>query len=124
MAGLSRVRRRRLVPLGGGSWRVVSRVGAADQIPETLPERGVSIVGTVKRPTWIAFDCPCHTGHRIMLNLDPARRPLWRVVRLKPLTLSPSVDALRRERRCHFFLRSGAVFWVPDDWGELYDRQE
>src|SRR5437899_8006736 len=39
------------------------------------------------------FDCPCRTGHRIMLNADPSRPPYWTLNQVVRLTISPSVDS-------------------------------
>ncbi|MFN0008778.1 MAG: DUF6527 family protein [Planctomycetota bacterium] len=94
------------------SWRIVCSVEAADEIPKSLPERGVVVVGSSERPKWIAFDCPCRSGHRIMITLDPGHRPHWHIVSRKRLTLSPSVDYRGNGRRCHYFVRNGSVEWI------------
>lgn len=92
---------------------VVKRVEAADEIPESLPQFGAVLVGSEAAPRWLAFDCPCRTGHRIMLNLDNSRRPFWMVSSTKHLTIHPSVDSRRPERRCHYWMRNGKIHWVP-----------
>ncbi|MEY2426448.1 MAG: hypothetical protein QOI61_2020 [Actinomycetota bacterium] len=94
------------------TWRVVSVVDAGDQVPERLPSRGVVLVGSRQRPTWAAFDCPCDTDHRLMINLDPARRPTWHIEATRRFTLRPSVDDVTNSRRCHFFIRNGKVIWA------------
>jgi len=93
-------------------WRVVVSVEAADEIPPLLPEYGAAVVRSAGRAKWLAFDCPCGKGHRIMLNLDPSRRPVWRLVNDSPLTVSPSVDDQGLGRSCHFFIERGRVLWV------------
>jgi len=93
-------------------WQIVVQVEAADEIPIRLPVRGAALVSQGGRPTWLAFDCPCGMGHRIMLNLDRSRRPTWRLISQRPLTVSPSIDDEVRGRRCHFFLQKGRVFWA------------
>ncbi len=95
-------------------WRVVGMVSSADEVPETLPRNGAVVVCDGGPPKWIVFDCPCRTGHRIMLNTDSHRRPVWRVDRESRdrLTLSPSVDARSANRRCHYIVRDGRIFWV------------
>ena len=98
-------------------WRIVATVEAADEIPARLPPRGAVIVGSIERPKWIAFDCPCKSGHRIMITLDPSHRPHWRIVSRGRLTLSPSVDYDGNGRRCHYFVRDGFVEWVKDMYG-------
>jgi hypothetical protein len=94
-------------------WRVVAWVDAADEVPTRLPRRGAVIAGPESEPHWLVFDCPCRRGHRVMLNLDPRRRPIWRITQTQPLTVRPSVDDHTSERRCHFFVREGRINWVP-----------
>ena len=96
-----------------GPWRIGESFDAADNIPKELPKKTAVLVGSIERPKWIAFDCPCNTGHRIMLNLDTSRRPAWRIAAVNPLSLRPSVDALNGRRRCHFVLSNGQVTWIP-----------
>lgn len=98
------------------SWRLVATVEAADDIPKRLPRNGVVLVGDSKYPKWIAFDCPCRLGHRIMINADMQRRPFWRLARGKSgrVTLSPSVDYFDRAKRCHYIMRDGKILWARD----------
>lgn len=98
-------------------WRIVAVVDAADDIPVRLPARGAVVVGPLARPKWIAFDCPCKSGHRIMITLDPCHRPYWRIFVDKKLTVSPSVDYHDNKRRCHYFIRHGTVEWLKDSYG-------
>jgi hypothetical protein len=90
-------------------------VDSADDIPKKLPHNGVVLVGEMTSPKWMAFDCPCRGGHRIMLNADKIRWPYWIVQALKPMTISPSIDSKEAEKRCHYFIRKGRVQWVVDD---------
>lgn len=92
-------------------WRVVGRVGSADEIPKHLPRKGVVIAG-VEKPKWIAFGCPCGGGHRVMVNLDTARAPSWSVQSDKPLTITPSFDIHEDGKNCHFFIRDGKILWA------------
>jgi hypothetical protein len=110
---------RHLLP--GRKWHVAIRVEAADEIPDTIPALGAVMVGTDADPKWLAFDCPCETGHMIMLNLDRRRSPSWIVVNPRRLTIKPSVDARRSERRCHYLVCQGKVKWVPDIDTETQD---
>lgn len=98
------------------SWRVVETVESADEVSMKLPCNGVSIVGDEVTPKWIVFDCPCRTGHRIMINADSKRRPFWRyeLDRRDKLTISPSVDYSDRVKRCHYFVRGGKILWAKD----------
>ena len=92
-------------------WRLVLLVDEADEVPERLPRRGAVLVGAAEKPKWIAFDCPCRQGHRVMLNLDLRRLPAWSLVSQRPLTRSPSIDDYAVG--CHFFLRQGKIKWAP-----------
>ena len=97
------------------TWRIVGCVGAADEIPDQLPRKGVVLVGLPECATWAAFDCPCSWEHRVMLNLDNSRYPVWSVTSRKPLTIHPSVDDLSVGRQCHFFIRRGRIRWANSD---------
>jgi hypothetical protein len=93
-------------------WRVVAAVASADLIPERLPRKGAVLVGPRSTPKWVAFDCPCRTGHRIMLNTDRSREPYWSATVKGKLTISPSVDYKQRGQRCHYIVRNGRIEWV------------
>ena len=97
-----------------GRWKVVRFVESADEIPEKLPHRRAAVVSSGGRAKWVAFDCPCGTGHRIMLNLDSARKPAWRISNENKgvLTIKPSIDYKGSDRRCHYFIRNGRVDWT------------
>jgi hypothetical protein len=98
--------------LPGRKLRIVVIVESADEIPQRLPHNGVALVGPRRNPKWIAFDCPCRTGHRIMLNADRARWPYWSLNKKGDLTITPSVDYEDSGKRCHFIVRNGRVSWV------------
>lgn len=95
-------------------WRVIGQVGSADEVADQLPRNAVALVGDASRTKWIVFDCPCRTGHRIMLNADPARRPHWTLNQVQRLTISPSIDYRGSGQRCHYFIRSGRIEWARD----------
>ena len=105
------------LPLPWRAWRIVGQVDAGDEVPDRLPDRGVVLVGMPEDATWAVLDCPCRTGHRLMVNLDRARHPFWSVDSLKPLSIHPSIDDITPERRCHFSVRGGKIKWARDDWG-------
>jgi hypothetical protein len=82
-------------------------------LPDALGAHELAIVGASDRPKWAVFDCPCATGHRIMLNLQRSRRPCWRLdIDVGEPSLHPSVD-VRDTFRCHFWLTRGQVHWAP-----------
>jgi hypothetical protein len=93
-------------------WRIVGYVDAADEIPAHLPRNAAVIVGSPQRPKWVAFDCPCRTGHRIMVSLDPTHVPHWSLANEHPLTIRPSFDYRTPSRNCHFFIRHGRIEWA------------
>jgi hypothetical protein len=95
-------------------WRLVGTAVAADEVPDRLPRNGVALVGDLGKPKWIIFDCPCRTGHRIMLNADSTRRPRWGLHQTERVTISPSIDYCGNNRRCHYFVRDGRIVWAED----------
>lgn len=97
-------------------WRMIGMVDSADEIPDRLPRNAAVVVGDDRFPKWLAFDCPCRKGHRIMLNTDRARRPSWRFSRTPEghLTVTPSVDFVGDAFRCHYFIREGKIEWTRD----------
>lgn len=95
-------------------WRLVGTVDAADEVPLNLPPKGAVLVGSTSHPKWLAFDCPCNEGHRIMLTLERQHKPHWRLAANARLTLVPSVDALQKHKRCHYIIRDGKTHWVHD----------
>ncbi|MGI4791101.1 MAG: DUF6527 family protein [Janthinobacterium lividum] len=112
MARVSRISWWQRLPFWG--WRIVTNVESADDIPSEIPRNGAVLVGPRIKPKWIAFDCPCHSGHRIMLNTDKSRLPYWKVSTSGALTIAPSIDYSNGEKRCHYFIRKGHVQWVPE----------
>lgn len=106
------------LPLPWRRWRIVGQVEVADEVAERLAYGGVVLVGTPKRTAWAVFDCPCRTGHRLMLNLDTTRYPVWRIESTRPLTIRPSIDGSTPERRCHFFVHNGKISWAKTTNGD------
>jgi hypothetical protein len=54
-----------------------------------------------------------------MVTLDRAHRPHWTLQESKKLTISPSIDYISPDRRCHYLIRGGKIQWVK----EREDRQ-
>lgn len=94
------------------TWRIVAKVDAADDVPARLPRNGVVVVGSRQQPKWLAFDCPCRTGHRVMVNLDANRSPQWRFTDERALSVWPSFDCRGPSLRCHYLITRGDVFWL------------
>ena len=88
-------------------------VHSVGDVPINLPSRAAVVVLDGDRLKWIAFDCPCTRGHRILVSLDEEVRPHWTVTRAQPLTLHPSIDAKTDGRQCHYLIRRGRIVWVP-----------
>lgn len=95
-------------------WRLEATVSDMDQVPPNIRPRRAYLVATPSRRKWLAFDCACSSGHRILLNLDASRRPVWtlRLSRTKALTLHPSVNYHDDHRTCHYILSNGRIEWV------------
>jgi hypothetical protein len=103
-ASIALVTRRRLV--------IGATVDAADLVPPWLPRRAGVLVGGGTHG-WMAFDCPCNRGHRLLINLTSTRRPAWRLTGThRAPTLYPSVDVINDGHRCHFWIRQGRVEWA------------
>lgn len=96
-------------------WRVTALVGSADEVPETLVGKEAILVGSLSSPKWLAFDCPCRSGHRILLNLDQSRYPFWTLVELSKMTVRPSIDFRDNRRRCHYIVAHGRIHWAKDE---------
>lgn len=97
-----------------GRWHIDARYSDIDDVPDDLPRKGAVLVTAPGRIKWIIFNCPCGTGHRIMLNGDQARRPYWGITSTKPLSIWPSIDFQGSDRRCHYFIRNGRTHWTRD----------
>ncbi len=110
MADIMKISWWQWLPIFG--WRIIGVVESADDIPQRLPRNGAVLVGLTTRPKWVAFDCPCRSGHRIMLNTDKARSPYWRTTVQGVLAISPSIDYIHDKRRCHYLVQNGRIKWV------------
>jgi hypothetical protein len=95
-----------------GPWRVALVVPEADHVPNEIPPNGAVLIRSGSALKWLAFDCPCGRGHRVMLNLDSSCWPCWQVEAEAPLTLWPSVDVVINSRRCHYVIFHGRIEWV------------
>ncbi|MFL6238399.1 MAG: DUF6527 family protein [Actinomycetes bacterium] len=90
-------------------------VSSVFDVPDrTPPLRAYVVASSDRPPQWVAFDCPCRRGHRILLNLSKSRSPRWELQwgRGDLLTIRPSVDATSEFGRCHFWCLNGRIRWV------------
>lgn len=92
-------------------WFIAGTVEHADEVPDHLPSKAAVLVGSLQEPKWLAFDCPCRSGHRILIPLHRQQTPHWRVLAQKPLTVAPSINFQSAQKRCHYFIRGGKVMW-------------
>lgn len=98
-------------------WSVTAEVKSIGDVPEIIePHSVVVVVDAVDgRMKWLAFDCPCDTGIRTLLNVDANRsddRFAWTLASKNPLTVYPSVDHRSENHKCHFTFVNGAVTWA------------
>ena len=106
-------------------WEVSGTAEAGDLVPAIIPQHTAILIGAASRPQWLAFDCACGTGHRIMLNLEQTRRPSWKLMSRRPLTVKPSVDYQGPDRRCHYVIAKGRIQWVTSGESEtLWQRRK
>lgn len=93
------------------------------ELPESISRRTLAVVGSLERPKWAALECPCGTGHRLIVNLSPNHRPAWEITNgAGGLSMSPSIDYDDGDRHCHFWLRRGRVHWCSDAQRGASDR--
>lgn len=124
MAEMSKIKWWQWLPLPWKKWGIILKVASADMIPDKIPAKTAVLVVDNLVTTWIAFNCPCRRGHRVMLNIDRRRRPAWSVDQAKPLTLSPSVYDHTIDNLCHYFIKQGHVQWVPYNSNEERPNEE
>lgn len=95
-------------------WVVEGTVGDIGCIPERVPRYRAYLVVADDLKKWLVFDCPCNSGHQIILNLDSSRQPSWHLFMSRDSRISvlPSIDYASADRRCHFHFQQGQVIWV------------
>jgi len=98
-------------------WRSFSGVARLDSQTEAnaaLNARQLIIVGSLDRPKWLKFLCPCGCGDTIALNLMESHYPRWRLRVEGPASISvlPSVDATKCGS--HFWIKSNEVIWAEE----------
>lgn len=90
-------------------------VAERHDLPDLPAANTLAIAGSMERPKWILFDCPCGYGHVVLLPTSPVQgRASWNldVSTIGP-SLHPSIDRTDGVR-CHFWLRGGVVHWVDN----------
>jgi hypothetical protein len=89
-----------------------------DELPKTLAQRRLYVVGENGQSWFAAFVCPCGCGAIIHASFVEGSRPRWRLVRHfgGAVSLHPSVS---RTKGCqsHFWLRRGRVEWCRPSLG-------
>lgn len=87
------------------------RVAVEEDMPDTVKERTLYLVGE-QNHFWLAMlKCPCGCGDVISLPMSANAKPCWRanIQDGKP-SLSPSVHRTTK-CRSHFVLKAGRVIW-------------
>lgn len=93
-------------------FREIAFFPARDEIPHPVPDSLIAIAGTLERPKWCVFTCPCARGHEITLNMQRSYWPHWRLMIHGGLpTIRPSVD-LQDPPYCHFTILRGRILWA------------
>ena len=84
-----------------------------DELPETLQEQRIYLIGESDKPWLIAFQCPCGCESFIQLNTLKEAKPRWtyQLHRFNRISLAPSVW---RKIGCksHFWIKKGNVVWT------------
>lgn len=95
-------------------WVVERTVCDIGSIPERIPRYRAYLVAAGDLKKWLVFDCPCNSGHQLVLNLDSSRQPSWHLFmsRTSRISVWPSIDYASADRRCHFHFQQGRVVWV------------
>jgi hypothetical protein len=86
---------------------------APDADPSSaLKTRVLVLVGSLEKPKWLRFICPCRCGEVIALNLMGSYYPRWEIILHSNGTLSvtPSVDS--KKCNSHFWIRRNQIEWV------------
>ena len=90
--------------------RIVSRMS---DVPEKLDGQAY-IVKRNGKDMWLVFDCPCSSGHKLVLNLSRSRYPFWQTkLKKNVLNVLPSVW-VTDECHSHFFIKNNDVVWARD----------
>lgn len=89
---------------------------AAEDLPDTILDGKVYLIGDEDMPWSAAMRCPCGCSEVIRLSLIPDDKPRWKATVLgdSTVTLAPSVW---RTKGCksHFILRQGKVIWAKEE---------
>jgi hypothetical protein len=93
----------------------VVRCESQHEVPGSIPRHTLVVVGSEQTPKWAIFECPCGSGHRIMVSLVPTHRSHWHLEHTSAApSLFPSVNSHDSHGRCHFWLRDGRVDFTRD----------
>ena len=88
------------------------RYHEVEELPGTLENNLLYVVGEGRHRWYAAMICPCGCGETLHMGLLEDTRPCWRVVQQSngAATLSPSINR-RVGCRAHFFLEHGKIRW-------------
>lgn len=84
-----------------------------DELPDKVCHKTIYIIGEIKRPWLIAFNCPCGCKDVVQLNLLKEAEPCWRfkIDMKKKISISPSIWKTTG-CKSHFFVRNSKINWV------------
>jgi hypothetical protein len=103
--------------------RTVSYYDGEADLPQALRDGVIAVI----RDKWAIFNCPCHAGHVVRLNLSSHTWPRWRLDVSREgeqPTIDPSINLIDKGLRCHFFLWSGQVYWTHDATGPRREARD
>ncbi len=82
-------------------------------LPEQIKKKEVYIIGNLKEPWLLMFECPCGCKKIIQLNLLKEASPQWTfsITRKNRMTISPSISGTTG-CQSHFFLINNKIKWV------------
>ena len=87
----------------------------AEELPDSLEENKLYIIGENGFLWYSAMMCPCGCGEILHMGLMPNQKPKWSVIFHKRhvVSLHPSVW---RKVGCqsHFWIRRGRIIWVNE----------
>ena len=93
-------------------FKAVVLLDSASDPKAALHGRQLVLIGSLEKPKWLKFACPCRCGEILALNLMASHTPRWSVEQHADgtLTVFPSVDATTCGS--HFWIRHSRIEWV------------
>ena len=87
----------------------------ADELPESLEESVVYVIGEGNHLWYVALICPCGCGQLLQMSLYKEGKPRWKLYQHSDETISLYPSIWRKVGCCsHFFLENGKIRWVKE----------